>query len=181
MPCLLMPWQLKEPIARHQQAYYWPHKLEYSISSMRRVNSLAPGRFQFNIRKVIFKLTLVNGGWCISYEIALRLMPQDLTDKSTLVQVMAWCRQATSHFLSQWWPRSLSLYGVIRPQWVNFIISLCNIIWLWNLTGASADAEAHVKFQNDMIIQAINVTDSNLSKILKWDFISDITTGPWHL
>ena len=36
------------------------------------VNLLAPGRFQFNIRKVIFKLTLVNGGWGISYEIALR-------------------------------------------------------------------------------------------------------------
>ena len=60
-------------------------------------NSLAPGRFQFNFRKVIFKLTLVNGGWSISYKIALRWMPQDLTDdKSTLVQVMAWCHQATA-------------------------------------------------------------------------------------
>ena len=35
----------------------------------------------------------------------------------TLVQVMAWCRQATSHCLSQCWPRSLSPYGVTRPQW----------------------------------------------------------------
>ena len=84
------------------------------------VNSLAPGRFQINIRKVIFKLTLVNGGWCISYEIALRWMPQDLTDdKSTLVKVMAWCRQATSHYLSQCWPRSMSPNGVTRPQWVK--------------------------------------------------------------
>ena len=40
-------------------------------------------------------------------------------DKSTLVQVMAWCRQATSHYLSQFWPRSLLSYGVIRPQWVK--------------------------------------------------------------
>ena len=41
----------------------------------------------------------MNGGWSISYEIALRWMPLDLTDnKSTLVQVMAWCRQA--HCLS---------------------------------------------------------------------------------
>ena len=66
----------------------------------------------------------MNGGWGISYEIALRWMPLDLTDgKSTLVQelqVMAWCRQATSHyFLSQCWPRSLSPYDVTRPQWVN--------------------------------------------------------------
>ena len=52
----------------------------------------------------------MNGGWGgISYEIALRCMPLDLTDnKSTLVQVMAWCRQATSHYLSQCWPISMS-------------------------------------------------------------------------
>ena len=47
-------------------------------------------------------------------------MLQDLTDdKSTLVQIMAWCRQATSHYLSQCWLSSLSPYGVIRPQWVK--------------------------------------------------------------
>ena len=40
-------------------------------------------------------------------------------DKSTLVQVMAWCRQTTSHYLSQCWPSSMSPYGVTRPEWVN--------------------------------------------------------------
>ena len=30
----------------------------------------------------------------------------------TLVEIMAWCRQATSHYLSQCWPRSMSPYGV---------------------------------------------------------------------
>ena len=44
------------------------------------VNSLAPGRLQFNFRYVIFKLTLVNSGLCIPYEIALRWIPLDLTD-----------------------------------------------------------------------------------------------------
>ena len=42
-----------------------------------------------------------------------------MTDKSTLVQVMAWCRQATSHCLSQWWPSSTPSYGITRPQWVK--------------------------------------------------------------
>ena len=66
------------------------------------VNSLVPGRFQFNFRLVIFRLTLVNCGWGITYEITLRWTPLDLTDdKSTLVLVMAWCRQAASHYLSQ--------------------------------------------------------------------------------
>ena len=47
-------------------------------------------------------------------------MPQARTDdKSTLVQVMAWCHQATSHYLNQCWPRSPTPYGVTRPQWVN--------------------------------------------------------------
>ena len=83
-------------------------------------NSLAPGRFQFNFRYVIFKLNLVNGGWGLSDEIALEWLPLDFTnDKSTLVQVMAWCRQATSHYLNQCWPRSMSPNGVTRPQWVN--------------------------------------------------------------
>ena len=47
-------------------------------------------------------------------------MPQDITDdKSTLVQVMAWCRQATSHYLNQCWPRSAMPYGITGPQWGN--------------------------------------------------------------
>ena len=59
-------------------------------------------------------------GWCISCKNALRWLSLDLTDdKSTLVQVMAWCRQATSHYLSQCWPRSMSPHGITRPQWVN--------------------------------------------------------------
>ena len=33
-------------------------------------------------------------------------------DQSRLAQVTAWCHQATSHYLSQCWPRFLSPYGV---------------------------------------------------------------------
>ena len=84
-------------------------------------NSLRPGRFQINFRKVIFQLILVIDGWSISCKIVLKWMLMDLTDgKSTLVQVMAWCRQAASHYPSQCWPRSLSPYDVTRPQWVNW-------------------------------------------------------------
>ena len=53
-----------------------------------------------------------------SGKIALRWMQMDLTDdKSTLVQVMAWCHQAPSHYLSQCWP-----YDVTRLQWVKGMI-----------------------------------------------------------
>ena len=47
-------------------------------------------------------------------------MQLDFTaDKSTLGQVMAWCRQATSHYLNQCRPRSMSPYGVTRSQRIN--------------------------------------------------------------
>ena len=86
------------------------------------INSLAPWWFQSSFRDDLvdnFKLILMNGGWGIS-EIALRWVPQYLTeDKSTLVQVMAWCRQATSHNLNQCWPRFVSPNGVTGPQWVK--------------------------------------------------------------
>ena len=74
--------------------------------------SLVPGRFERNLRKVIFKLILMIGGRGIFCKMALKWMWMDLTDdKSSLVQVMAWCPQATSHYLSQCWPRSMSPYG----------------------------------------------------------------------
>ena len=40
-------------------------------------------------------------------------------DKSTLVQVMAWCHQARSHYLSQCWLRAMLWYGIIMQQWVK--------------------------------------------------------------
>ena len=39
--------------------------------------------------------------------------------KSTLVQVMAWYREAISHTPIQCWTKSMSPYGVTRPQWVK--------------------------------------------------------------
>ena len=63
---------------------YMSHKLDQ--------DDLTPwplgGRFQYNIY-VICKLTLVNGGWGVTSQIARILMPLDLTDdKSTLPEPM---------------------------------------------------------------------------------------------
>ena len=92
------------------------HCLPYHIT----INSLLPGRFSWNFRWALFKPITVIDGWDTCCEIALRRMSLDLTDdKSTLVQVMAWCRQAASYYLSQCWPWSLLPYGVARPLWVN--------------------------------------------------------------
>ena len=62
-------------------------------------------------------------------------MSQDFTDdQSTLLQVMAWCRQATSHYLSQCLPRSLSPYGATRPQWVKINLIQEYTLYLFYMT-----------------------------------------------
>ena len=92
-------------------------------------NSLAPGKFISNFRHVIFKHILMIDGWSISCEITPIWMSLDFTDnQSTLVQVMAWCRRTTSHYLSHCWSKSLSPYGVTRPWWVNVSIKPCTAI-----------------------------------------------------
>ena len=89
--------------------------------SKNHLNSLAPGWLGCNFKTAaIFNLFLLIGIFTLSNGNALRWMPWDFTDdKSTLVQVMPWCRQATSHYLNLCWPSSMSPYGVTRPQWVN--------------------------------------------------------------
>ena len=112
----LVTWQNKE-LGYQLIQCLWP-TIPYVI------NSLTPGRFYWNFRYAIFTLMFSIYGWVISFQIAHRWLSQDFTDdKSTLVQVMAWYRQAKSHYLSQCCPRSLSPYGVTRPQWVKIHLS----------------------------------------------------------
>ena len=102
-------------------------------------------------------------------------------DKSTMVQVMAWCRQATSHYLSQCWPRSMSPNGVTRPQWVNSLITtvekyivneihffnkistshLVNPLW----TGLAAGVTTPI-FSNQLFSQIFRIIKT--SNNLKW-------------
>ena len=84
-------------------------------------NSLVSGICSSNFKGMIFKLK--NSSLATHCENAVRGMPLNLTNKSTLVQVMAWCHQVTTHYLSQCWSRSLSPYSVTRPQWVNQLLS----------------------------------------------------------
>ena len=99
----------------------WSNSLAYIYGIRGRwVNSLAPSRWESNFKSVIFKLISQIDISSISYEIALGWIPQHLTDdKSTLVHVMAWCRQATGHYMSQCWHRYMPPCGVSRPQWVK--------------------------------------------------------------
>ena len=60
--------------------------------------------------------------WHIYY--ALRWMPGRITnEQSTLVWLMACCRRATNHYLSQCWPRFLLPYTVSRLQSIHIFQS----------------------------------------------------------
>ena len=83
-------------------------------------NSLPLRRGGCNFNNTIFKLISWLYVCNTSCEIVLRWMSQNIFDgKSTLTQLMAWCHQAPSHYLSRCWPRSMSPYGITRPQCVE--------------------------------------------------------------
>ena len=87
---------------------------------------LAPGRCGSYFKSIIFKLIIQDSSLGNSCEVALRWMPQNLgNEKLTLVQAMAWYHQATSHYLNKCWPRSMSPYGITRPQWVKDPSIIC--------------------------------------------------------
>ena len=79
-----------------------------------------PGIWGCKLKSVNFKLISTIAILNISRKIAIWWMPQDLTgDYLIMGQVMAWCFEAISHYLSQRSSRSMSPYGAIRPQWVK--------------------------------------------------------------
>ena len=75
-----------------------------SWCQLKAVNSLIPGRCDNNFENIIFKLNIQTSSLSTHSEIALRWIPQNLTnEKSTLVQVMACCLTAPCHYLNQCW------------------------------------------------------------------------------
>ena len=99
-------------------------------------------------------------------------MSLDLTeDISILVQVMAWCHQATSHYLSQYWPRSLSPYDVTKPQYVttnnNSILYMC-IFFVLRVQYIHSGAESH-----DTNRQTINSLSQTFTTIQYYKLVNE--------
>ena len=103
----------------------------------------------------------------------------DTDDKSTFVQAMAWCLQATSHYLSQCWPRSMLPYGVIGQQSINTVILLqCQITiekqlrWLsWHtcMTIGIWNSDACRIFRALLNIQQCACwSDTHISQAMPW-------------
>ena len=189
-------------IMEEPQIRLWPHKRHHPISRQWLcVNSLIPGRFEWNFRPILQQISVTDG--CgIPCDIAHRWMllglsddddinisaifcywwlryilwncpqmnvtgPYVTDDESTLVQVMAWCLQAPSHYLSQCWPRSMPQYGITRPQWVD---THCWFVLVVDASNASEFTEMLLMGELWSVIM------SNISE--KHD---SITTGPHNI
>ena len=78
-------------------------------------------------------------------EVSLLNLPLDelllgwTDDKSTLVQVMAWCWQATSHYLSQCWPRMVDLCRRRAPLGHNKLNNKVVPLSISELWGSALD------------------------------------------
>ena len=86
------------------------------------INLLSPGRFRYYFERVIFSFMLWIEFLNTACEIALRCISQNpIDDKSTSVQVLTWCRQATSHNVNQYWLRYMSPW--VKSKMHHFIES----------------------------------------------------------
>ena len=91
-----------------------------------------------------------------------------LESKSALVQVMAWCHQAPSHYLNQWWPKSMLPFRTTWPQWV---ISNSNLFlsFLWSAMefhdwDPSINITSTINFQANGI-HSIKLTGSSIRTV----------------
>ena len=66
---------------------------------------------------VISEVWFSNSSLGTRCEIALKWMPLNSPNENpTLVQIMAWCNQAPSHYPNQFWTSSVMPNGINRPQ-----------------------------------------------------------------
>ena len=108
------------------------------------VNSLAPGRPGCHFKTAIFNLVLLIGIFTSSKDNALRWMPRDLSDdKSTLVQVTAWCQQAITWANVDLVPcRHMVSLGHNELMWLQLLYS--NHVWDPNFFCLTAAIKIHV-------------------------------------
>ena len=67
----------------------------------------------------------------IFFSIVLMWMLQESDDKSTLVQAMALCHEASSNYLSWYFPSYLTSYGAIRGHAVHIWARNCGCLVTW--------------------------------------------------
>ena len=130
------------------------------------VNSFAPQRCRCDFECLIFNRNLINYIWNISSQIFFKWMAQDhIDDESILVLVLAWGHQATRHYMTQYCPRSILPYGIIRPQLVeshigkNTYLGLLEILTLYVLNFFRGRIYIYLHFMSLLHIDVTQVLE----------------------
>ena len=98
---------------------HYPTLPQYKINGD-SVKTLSPRQNERHFADDIFKCIFLNENIWISIKISLKFIPKcPINNIPALVSIMAWRRQATSHYLNQWWSSQLTHICVTRPQWVK--------------------------------------------------------------
>ena len=106
-------------------------------------NSLISGRKDYNLKSIIFELRV------IAWVLAVKLLPGEchrtsLTRNQYWLQVMACCRQATSHYKKQRWAKSMPLYNVTSPNKLIVHAAMFNRPSLTRHSGFSFASEVSI-------------------------------------
>ena len=136
-----------------------------------RINSSAPGRFEWNFKWVFFKVVFVINRWSFCCEVALRWMSLDLTDdKSTFVQVDL-CRHKVSlghnelkwpPFRTKLSPLELSWFEQIWTRHQRMHAAACGLIREYgNISRATRVAKLGKKIESFLKTHHISVHTKN--------------------
>ena len=85
--------------------------MSHSVFLIWSLITLQPGQHGWHVADNIFECILLKEDDCVKN--SMEIIPKGSVERSTLVYVMAWCCQATSHYNNQCWSKCLTL-----PQWV---------------------------------------------------------------
>ena len=95
-------------------------KPEYSVCSIRRVNTLRPRQNRCHFANNIFKYIFFNENAQISLKISLKFIPKGpINNIPALVQIMAWRRPGDKPLSEPMMVSFPTHICVTRPQWVN--------------------------------------------------------------
>ena len=84
------------------------------------INTMRPSQSGSLFPDDIFKYISMNENVWISNKIEPKFVPKgSINNIPTLVQIMAWHHQVTSHYLKQWWSSFMTQICVTWPQWVK--------------------------------------------------------------
>ena len=108
-------------------------------ASTKELNTLRPNQNGRHFADDILKCIFLNENTWILIEISLKFVPKgSINNIPALVQIMAWCRQVTSHYLNQVW---LVYWRIYASSDLNELT--CSYLWCCKLRDEIIEAGFH--------------------------------------